>query len=69
MRHCKEHLYVIYVASDMYLLTLRLQMVRIAAGSGKMELRRGLAHSFAWCPSYLSFAKPWYKKRGLKNAE
>jgi len=35
MRHCKEHLYVIYVESDMYLLTLRLQMARIAAGSGK----------------------------------
>jgi len=44
-------------------------MARIAAGSGKMELERGLAHSFAWCPSYLNFAKPWYKNRGLRNAE
>lgn len=58
-----------YVASDVNLLNLRFKIAHIAAGSEIMALGRGLAHSFALCPSYLSFAKTWYKKRGLKNVE
>lgn len=57
------------MASDVNLLTLRFKIAHIAAGSEIMALGRGLAHSFVLCPSYLSFAKPWYKKRGLKNVE
>ena len=74
MRHCEELLCVLYVASEVHLLTLRFQIALIASDScrAKYSVFQFEGSSWPWAGEvwpYLIFAKLWYKKRELNNAE
>lgn len=69
MRHCEEHLYVLYLVSEVYLLTsisfgpnrCRQKIVYFSlrgSGAGALPL--------SWCPRYLSLAVAMVQKEEVE---